>query len=146
MVVAALHLDLVHSDPGIPIEDLPYITGAMALVSFLLLQPKRWVCREVVPSVVFICLTLGLWKWTLDQYRRAYAVRVEHASLMFPGLYFPKDSLRYTFTALAETDRPEEGVVRELLGKLKEQGVPVAAQRVHFFPAPSSPTKTPAAK
>ena len=142
IVVALFSSDLVHSDPGIPIEDFPIITGFMALISFGVLQPKRWVCRETGPSIAFICLTLGLWLWVRDQYRRADTARLDQVSLVFPGLYFPRDSLRYTFTALVGTKLPEEQARREILRKLNECGVPVTAQRVHFLSTPASPNKT----
>lgn len=142
LVIVAFQIGLVHSDPGIPIEDLPYITGAMALISFMLFRPQRAICREIAPGLLFVGLSLGLWLWVLDQYRRAERVRVDRVSLVFSGLYFPKNSLRYTFTALGETRRPEDEVGREILGRLKAEGVPVAAQLVHFSSPPATSAET----
>ena len=139
MVVTVFHDDAVHSDPGFPIEDAPYIASAMALVSYFLFRPTHWGHREAAPVIVFISLALGLWIWAHDQYRRVGTVQSAHVSLVFPGLYFPRDSLRYTFTALAVTNLPEDEVGRALLGKLKERGVPVADLRIHFVPKSSPP-------
>lgn len=144
VIVALLHLDLVHSDPGIPIEDLPFVIAAMACVSWHVFRRKLSGWRAAIPSLVLVCVAFGFWTWARAQYGRAASLRIEAASLVFPGLYFPKDSLRYTYTVLAETKRPHDEVEREILSGLKARGVHVSALRIHFV-EPASPPVPPSA-
>lgn len=138
LVVALLHLDLVHSDPGLPIEDVPLVLAVMAYFSWHLLRGKLHGWRIAVPSVLMLVLAAYVWTWARGQYRGAGSLSIEGVLLAFPGLYFPKDSLRYTYTILAETDRPHTEVEREILSGLRSRGVRVSALRIHFLP-PASP-------
>jgi len=132
LLVALLHLDLVHSDPGLAIEDLPIVLAVMAWLSWHVFRSKLPGWRVAVPILTLLAMAIGCWFWTRAQYDRAVSLRIERVSLAFPGLYFPKDSLRYTYSILAETDRPHEEVEREILRGLRSGGVHVAALRIHF--------------
>jgi hypothetical protein len=136
-VYGVSHADLVHSDPGLPIEDIPIIMGLMVFVSFKIFRPRRFRSYQALPSLLFLCLAVAAWALVQQQYNRASRVRVEGASVVFPGLYFPADSIHYTFTALVDSDRPNKEVENEVLNILQNRRVPVRQLRLHFSPAAS---------
>ncbi len=132
LIFAIFHIDLVHSDPGIPIEDLPFIIGGMAFVSWQLFHPKRVRCRAAIFTVVLVCVAIASWIWARSQYQKVASVRLDGVSLAFPGLYYPKGTLRYTYTVLAETGRPHDDVERAISSALKTRGVRVSELRILY--------------
>src|SRR4051794_32054262 len=60
-VYGVSHADLVHSDPGLPIEDIPIIMGLMVFVSYKIFRPKRFRGYQALPSLLFLCLAVAAW-------------------------------------------------------------------------------------